>query len=154
MKKLILTLIIGLGFFGIMNAQTDNEKLQNDIQKIEEQMQKTLKDFGMDFGTQLFVDTLFFKDLDNFELGDHFDTFFKDTDMSKMLGEMFGMMEEGMGGMESLDWGEFEKMLEQFGIDDTLIPAPENLDEQNQQDPQNGQPIKKKKKTKRKTYTL
>ncbi len=151
MKKLILTLFIGLGFFGMMNAQTQDEKLENDIQKIEEQMQKTLKDFGMDFGTQLFVDTLFFKDLDNLELGDHFDTFFKDTDMAKMLGEMFGMMEEGMNGMESLDWGEFEKMLEQFGIDDSLIPAPENLDEQEQN---KEQPSKKKKKSKRKTYTL
>ena len=63
------------------------------------------------------------------------------------LDEMIDLMEQGMGQMESLDFSEFEKLFDAFGLEPgTMIPAPDKLPE--------GGTLPAKKKKKRKSYSL
>ncbi len=145
-KICILTLFAMFSFSSAF-AQFDDEKLQEDLEKMEEQFQSIFKDLGLDADSGIFVDTFFFKNLEDFQPGYGLEFFLEEGLKEFPLEEMMGMMEQGMGQMESLDFSEFEKLFDAFGLEpDAVVPAPDRL-------PEDGTlPAKRKKK--RKSYSL
>ena len=64
-------------------------------------------------------------------------------------GGIFDLLQEQMRQLDDQDWVEIQKLLEQFGQQIPMIPAPEDLPENGSKDPN-----KRKSKKKRKVYTL
>lgn len=176
MKKLTFLLAFfflgNLTVFAQSDIEIDKDEMQRELQMMQENMQKMLESMGGSFGFQM--DTMMFRNLDKMampffdQLGDGGMMFKMDT-MFMMPLEEFGenapQMDrenwgEGMGDMmqqlqqmmQGFDWSQMEDMMQGFGLEAPLVPAPEQLDENGDPLPQDKQ-IKKKKK-KRKTYSL
>ncbi|MFK7935879.1 MAG: hypothetical protein AB8G22_20365 [Saprospiraceae bacterium] len=174
MQRLIL--LIAILFVGNItlsaqnDAPVDRDKMQEEYQNMQENLQKMLEGMGGTFGFEM--DTMMFRDLDQMAMP-FFDQLGEDGMMFKMdtmLVQPFGDMQdlenmqldrenwgEGMAEMmemmqqmmQNLDMSQMEDMMQGFGFEmPPAVPAPERLDEEGNPLP----PAKKKKK--RKTYSL
>lgn len=149
--RFILILAIGLFFQGSVSAQINSGEIQQELEKVQKELQEQLK--NLDFGElNLLMDSLVVKgfelpkgfDSENFimpddinmdEMAKMLERSFSQVDMDKMMKIMEKNIEqldiEGMAGMmeknlNKMDFSELEQLFEPFmDLELLLTPTPE-----------------------------
>lgn len=144
MKKLIFSIVLLVVTLNL-SAQNTQEEALKEMQKMQEEMMKNFENLEFNFGnSQLFIDTFFVKEFDQFGNSIPMEQFSGD------LSELMEMLQQQMQNMDGKDWAEMQRLFESFGDFSPMIPAPENLDEFKKEEGD----IKEKSNKKRKSYTL
>lgn len=162
--RFLLILTIGLFLQTASFAQIDSKQMQEELEKMTQEMQEQLKNFNFE---NFPLDTAILK---NFKFPEGFspESFImpNDLDMNEMMKIMERQMSqldiEGMTKMmeenlNKIDFAEIEKMFEPFTNGGAFtIPAPEELEEDgnDQATPKKEQKEKTKRKKKKKSYKM
>ncbi len=122
MKKLLIIIIVLAGSTFQLNAQTDTEKIQDQLQEMTHEMQKLMTEFQGLLGNSLEMsDSLLQNGV--MPLAENFREFEQLSTDSTDFNTLIDMMQLQMNQLSQQDWGYLEKLMENFGEN---LPVPKD----------------------------
>jgi len=150
MKQLLICLSFVCFFATTSFAQNTNQDIQQEIEKLQNEMKIAMGDLEVFFGTM--PSTLDSIDFQQFGLGD-----INKADIQELMDNIMPkgsnidldqMIQQFEKDLKGIDMKQFEDLFNQFGLDQPAIPAPDRLDDDNNYT----KPAEKKKE--RKKYSM
>ncbi|GEM_PF-1814766 len=120
MKKLIIVLIILAGSTFQLSAQTDTDKIQDQLKEMTQEMQKLMTEFQGLMGNSLeMTDSLMQKGV--MPLAENLKGLEQMSTDSTDFNSLIDMMQLQMNQLSQQDWGYLEKLMQDLG---EKLPAP------------------------------
>ncbi len=120
MKKLLIVLIVLAGSIFQLNAQTDSDRIQDQLKEMTKEMQKLMTEFQGLMGNSLeMTDSLMQKGV--MPLAENLKEFEQLSTDSTDFNSLIDMMQLQMNQLSQQDWGYLEKLMQDLG---EKLPAP------------------------------
>ena len=149
MKQLLICFSFVCFFASTSFAQNSNQDIQQEIEKLQNEMKIAMGDLEVFFGSM--PNSLDSMDFQQFGLGD-----INKADIQELMDNLLPkgsnidldqMIQQFEKDLQGIDMKQFEDIFNQFGFDQPAIPAPDRLDDDN-----SSKPVEKKKE--RKKYAM
>lgn len=114
MKKLLIILIVLAGFTFQLDAQTETDKIKDQLKEMTHEMQKLMTEFQGLMGNSLeMTDSIVQKGV--LPLTENFKEFEQLSTDSTDFNSLIDLMQLQMNQLSQQDWGYLEKLMQDFG---------------------------------------